>query len=75
MAGSKGARAERTLSERATTMWVRTQEQLAHLAESLSGASALALDTESERLVQEAIDLVRRRAVRRNRKSNALALE
>src|SRR5206468_8065142 len=50
VAGSKGARAERTLSERATTMWVRTQEQLAHLAESLSGASALALDTESDSL-------------------------
>ena len=38
------------MSERATTMWVRTQEQLAHLAESLSGASALALDTESDSL-------------------------
>jgi ribonuclease D len=38
------------LSERATTTWVRTHEQLARLAESLSGASALALDTESDSL-------------------------
>src|SRR3989442_9274068 len=30
--------------------WVRTQEQLARLAESLSGAHALALDTESDSL-------------------------
>jgi len=33
-----------------TTRWVRTHEQLARLAESLSVASALALDTESDSL-------------------------
>jgi len=32
------------------TTWVRTPEQLTHLAESLAGASALALDTESDSL-------------------------
>ena len=45
MAGSEEAREERAL-----TRWVRTKEELVRLSESLAGASALALDTESDSL-------------------------